>query len=167
MDICPKCGFENVASTTYCARCGTYLTGGPSTGLLAPGELPASPQGGWRRRDPEPRTSQAVLILLAPNGVMIALPQVPTVNLGREGISRAGMAAIDLTPCGADTAGVSRLHARIHRLSTGYFIEDCDSTNGTFLNGKRMVAYMPLGLVTGDDLQLGQLQFKVTFQSIG
>lgn len=135
--------------------------------MLAPDELPAAPRGGWHQRDPEPKTCQAVLVLLAPSGVMIALPQVPTVNLGREGISRAGMAAIDLTSCGASTAGVSRLHARIHRLSTGYFIEDCDSTNGTFLNGKRMVAYMPLGLATGDELQLGQLQFTVTFQSVG
>jgi hypothetical protein len=167
VDICPKCGHENVDSSTYCARCGTYLADGPSTALLAPDELPATPQGGWHQRDPEPKTSQAVLVLLAPNGAMVALPQVPTVNLGREGISRAGMAAIDLTPCGADVAGVSRLHARIHRLSTGYFIEDCDSTNGTFLNGQRLVAYMPLGLATGDEVQLGQLRFKVTFQSVG
>jgi len=167
VSICPECGHENADANPYCARCGTYLADGPNTGLLTPGELPVAPQGGWRQRDPEPKTSQAVLVLLAPNGVTVALPQVPTVNLGREGISRAGMAAIDLTPCGADAAGVSRLHARVHRLSTGYFIEDCDSTNGTFLNGQRLVAYMPLGLVTGDELQLGQLRFKVTFLSIG
>lgn len=164
---CPTCGHENEENSDYCSDCGAPMAEGPATALLSPGRLPPEPQRGWQRRDPEPRTSQAVLVLVVQGGATIALPQVPTVNLGRESQTRVGIAAVDLTPCGAQAAGVSRLHARIHRLSTGYFIEDCDSTNGTFLNGARLAAYMPQGLTTGDEIQLGQLQLKVTFHSVG
>jgi hypothetical protein len=161
---CPKCGHENADTTNYCQECGTYLAEGPSTSALTAADLPVDTHNLWQRRDPEPKTSQAILVLVTTDGRIIPLPQVPTVNLGREGHSRASMAAIDLTPFGADRAGVSRLHARIHRLSTGYFIEDCDSTNGTFLNGRRIISYMPQGLAGNDEIQLGQLWFKVTFQ---
>lgn len=166
MITCPKCGHENEEGVNYCPECGTYLAEGPRTTTLAASELPGEVQNLWQRRDPEPKTSQAVLVLLTSDGQMIPLPQVPTVNLGREGQSRASMAAIDLTPFGADRAGVSRLHARIHRLSSGYFVEDCDSTNGTFLNGRRIISYMPQGLAGDDELQLGQLRFKIAFQTL-
>ncbi|MES9901683.1 MAG: FHA domain-containing protein [Sedimenticola sp.] len=32
-----------------------------------------------------------------------------------------------------DNAGVSKIHAKIKRLDQGYVLEDCNSTNGTFI----------------------------------
>ncbi len=48
---------------------------------------------------------------------------------------------------------VSRLHAQILRQSSGYFVTDVGSSNGTFLNGQRL--FTPHPLQAGDVLQIG------------
>jgi len=50
-------------------------------------------------------------------------------------------------------AEVSRRHARLIRNGDVYIIEDLGSTNGTFINGKRLDA--PHALRPGDEVQLG------------
>ncbi len=52
-----------------------------------------------------------------------------------------------------DSLAVSRQHARVERHGGEYFIEDVGSSNGTFLNGKRLVA--PTLLTEKDVLQIG------------
>lgn len=52
-----------------------------------------------------------------------------------------------------DFNGVSRLHARLSVGSKGYVIEDLGSTNGTFVNGKRIEG--PCELKDGDMIGLG------------
>jgi predicted component of type VI protein secretion system len=48
---------------------------------------------------------------------------------------------------------VSRRHARIARRGDGWLIEDLESTNGTFVNGERVLAPQPLA--EGDVIGLG------------
>ncbi len=50
--------------------------------------------------------------------------------------------------------GVSREHARVTRVGTRYFLHDLDSTNGTFVAGRRV---MEQQLEVGDLVFLGQL----------
>jgi len=52
----------------------------------------------------------------------------------------------------ADPA-VSRRHAQISRHGDAYVIEDLNSTNGTFINAKRVVGAVPL--TPGDLIELG------------
>lgn len=52
------------------------------------------------------------------------------------------------------TAAVSRRHARLTRDGEGYVLEDLGSSNGTYLNGRRLVERCPLK--SGDQIQLGQ-----------
>ncbi len=54
----------------------------------------------------------------------------------------------------------SRRHARIAWTGTEYIVEDLDSTNGTFVNGERVVG--PHALRSGDRLQLGD-QVELAF----
>jgi pSer/pThr/pTyr-binding forkhead associated (FHA) protein len=49
---------------------------------------------------------------------------------------------------------VSRQHARLTRTPGGYVLEDLGSTNGSFVNGERLVA--PRVLTSGDLLGMGE-----------
>jgi hypothetical protein len=48
---------------------------------------------------------------------------------------------VDLTPYNAFEMGISRRHSMIRRTKTGYEICDLGSTNGTWVNGLRLVPY--------------------------
>jgi pSer/pThr/pTyr-binding forkhead associated (FHA) protein len=56
-------------------------------------------------------------------------------------------------------ACISRRHCRITREGAEVLIEDLQSHNGTYVNGRR--ALKPLPLHHGDELCLGPLQFRV------
>ena len=59
-----------------------------------------------------------------------------------------------------DDRWVSRYHARVLRQDDRYLVEDLDSKNGTFVNGQRITAPVPLG--DGDQVQVTPL-VKLTF----
>jgi pSer/pThr/pTyr-binding forkhead associated (FHA) protein len=50
--------------------------------------------------------------------------------------------------------GISRMHARIIRNGEDYYVEDLNSTNGTFKNGLRLKPYERRKLVKGDEIKL-------------
>jgi pSer/pThr/pTyr-binding forkhead associated (FHA) protein len=52
-----------------------------------------------------------------------------------------------------DDTFVSQLHARVFRNDEGAFVEDLGSTNGTFLNGRKLASATKLK--AGDSLQIG------------
>jgi pSer/pThr/pTyr-binding forkhead associated (FHA) protein len=69
-------------------------------------------------------------------------------------IGRAATASIGM----GDDSFVSQLHARVYRDAGSTMIEDLGSTNGTFLNGKRLTT--PERLTTGDRVQIGSTVFE-------
>ncbi|MGN0401596.1 MAG: DUF6382 domain-containing protein [Acetatifactor sp.] len=56
-----------------------------------------------------------------------------------------------------EDASVSRLHARIVREKDKYYIEDLNSTNGTFKNGLQLQPYEKRELDEGDEIRLGRV----------
>jgi len=57
---------------------------------------------------------------------------------------------------------VSRKHAEILETSNGWMIRDCNSTNGTFLNGRRLTDNHLLN--HGDYITIGEIRFDVVEQ---
>lgn len=57
-----------------------------------------------------------------------------------------------------DDSFVSQLHARIFRDAGSTMIEDLGSTNGTYLNGKRLTT--PERITKGDRVQIGSTVFE-------
>jgi phosphoserine phosphatase RsbU/P len=62
----------------------------------------------------------------------------------------------DISDIFADNSGVSRFHAKLEIDGGRYCIEDNGSRNGTFLNGKRLTARVPLR--NGDRLAIGGVE---------
>lgn len=64
-------------------------------------------------------------------------------------VGRAGGCQITL-----DDTYVSQLHARVFRRDGQLYVEDLGSTNGTYLNRKKVAA--PIAIRRGDRLQIGK-----------
>jgi pSer/pThr/pTyr-binding forkhead associated (FHA) protein len=64
--------------------------------------------------------------------------------------------------CALPLAFVSRRHCQFTREGNRVFVQDLESYNGTFLNGRR--ATVPLPVENGDELNLGPITFRVLVQ---
>ena len=73
----------------------------------------------------------------------------PEITMGR---------ATTCTVAMPDDTFVSQLHARVFVRDAGVWAEDLGSTNGTFLNGRKLVT--PEQLAKGDRLQIGNTVFE-------
>jgi hypothetical protein len=58
----------------------------------------------------------------------------------------------------AEDTEISRRHARFHRANGDFVLEDLGSTNGTYVNGRRLTG--PAVLAPGDEIQLGKTLVK-------
>jgi hypothetical protein len=70
-------------------------------------------------------------------------------------VGRAGGCGVSLP----DDTFVSQLHARVFRRDGSLYVEDLGSTNGTYLNKKKVTAAVPLR--KGDKLQIGRTTMEV------
>jgi FHA domain len=70
-------------------------------------------------------------------------------------VGRAGGCGVLL----AEDTFVSQLHARLYRRNGDLYVEDLGSTNGTFVNKKRVTA--PAAIRKGDRIQFGRTTVEV------
>lgn len=87
--------------------------------------------------------------LCTPSGKTMAVLDRPVLTIGK----RRGEADVVL-----DDVSVSRLHARILREGERYYIEDLNSTNGTFKNGLRLQPYEKRELMVEDEVKIGRIE---------
>lgn len=85
--------------------------------------------------------------LYTPEGRLLAQLTLPSMTIGK----RKG----EVTLC-IDDISVSRLHARIIKEGEEVYIEDLNSTNGTYKNGLRLRPYEKRKLDEGDEIKCGK-----------
>jgi hypothetical protein len=75
--------------------------------------------------------------------------------------------ALTLTRKALDPADIlmSREHARVFRQGEQFWIVDCDSTNGTYLNGQRI--FEQALLQSGDEIRIGKTVLRFERTSAG
>ncbi|MBN1220875.1 MAG: protein kinase [Anaerolineae bacterium] len=96
-------------------------------------------------------------IFLVAQRITIPAPDRDKLIIGRT--HRQSLTDIDLGPYGAADAGVSRHHARLIRQENGWFIDDLNSLNGTYVNDTKVEPGHPLPLKDGDLIRCSHLAF--------
>ncbi|MEJ5309637.1 MAG: FHA domain-containing serine/threonine-protein kinase [Anaerolineae bacterium] len=96
-------------------------------------------------------------LFIATSGVALSIPLRDEVVVGRTDPMLPQPPDVDLQPYGGGSAGVSRHHARFLRRPEGWFLQDLQSTNGTYLNEVRLLPHRPVRLNSGDLVRFGQL----------
>ena len=150
---CPECGFGNDEGANYCQRCGAFLA----------------------QSDPPPGATTATY-KLGDTGEFEEVELGEVVSRGAALVIRAGGGrAGESFPLDGDrlTVGrrpdsdiflddvtVSRDHALLVRRGSDYYIDDCGSLNGTYVNRRRAESHR---LSDGDELQIGK--YKLAFFS--
>ncbi len=161
--ICPSCNAINIPGTLFCVQCGTYLAAkGPlrTEPLLTPEEdHGVRPWDARMSRHTVPATTLEIQLLNSGRRVLLSVER--EVLIGRLDAAHGIFPELDMAPEGGLEQGVSRRHARIYTRDGICYIEDLDSTNGTYLNSERLTPYLPYVLNDGDILTLGTAQIKV------
>jgi pSer/pThr/pTyr-binding forkhead associated (FHA) protein len=101
-------------------------------------------------------------LVVQKSGSAFDLAGKTSVLIGREDAPSNSFPDIDLTPYGAEENGVSRLHARLSESGGQWMIEDLESTNFTFVGGRRIQPKTPTPLSDGAEIRLGRLSLRFT-----
>ncbi len=165
--ICSSCNAENLPGTLFCIQCGTYL---PSGGPLRTEPLPEQEEGRLARprqegREDEEQRALNIEVEILNTGRKILLSADREILVGRLDAAHGIFPELDLTTDGGLEQGVSRRHARLYTREGMCFLEDLDSTNGTFLNEERLTPYLPYTFHDGDLVMFGTMRLKVHIYS--
>jgi pSer/pThr/pTyr-binding forkhead associated (FHA) protein len=71
---------------------------------------------------------------------------------------------VDLTLYNAFNLGVSRRHLMVRRAGDGYEVIDLKSSNGTWVDGQRLVLQQPFTVKSGSQIRLGNMRIFVAFR---
>ena len=167
--FCPVCKFKNDISATACSYCGASLENihqGETTTKHVDSETRILVGG-------QPGEVHKKGIIPPPRGIAIYLQDGTPVEirteteffLGRK-VEEGEDALVDLIPFGAFQTGVSRRHALIREIKRGYEIVDLESTNGTFIDGSRLVSNRPYPLPNFSQVSLGRLNLFIVYGKI-
>lgn len=111
--------------------------------------------------------SQCVKLFISGMQERIDFNKTPVVKLGRFDTyyGDGNDYTLDLTYYGALERGVSRRHCQLTRVNNQLVLTDLGSTNGTFVNGKRLQPHRPHILKKGEEVALGRLVIRIVFES--
>ncbi len=140
---CKECQTDNIEGALFCEECGAKLEEEKHELLESDAET------GGR------------LTFATPDGNTLDLPAKDEVMIGREDPISEIFPDVDLTGLGGLEKGVSRKHAVIRHAGADYTVEDMGSTNGTFINRKRIQPHAPETIKPGDEVRFGKVALSV------
>ena len=148
---CTECGFANAIGANYCQRCGAFL---------ATGEAGASDRTATYRIGETGEIEPVELGDVVARGAALVIRS----GGGRTGESYAidgERMTIGRRPDSdifLDDVTVSRDHALLVHRGDAWYLDDCGSLNGTYVNRQRIESHR---LQDGDELQIGK--YKLAF----
>lgn len=164
--FCPFCQRKNKADAIRCTHCGVLLIAHKPGAFTTVGisSSPAEP----RENQPQcadriaqlPSDSFALFVLDFEEPIILKNQSKTTIGRDAEA-SREEM--LDMSRYGDLSLGISRHHAQIHYTDGAYMLEDLGSTNGTWLNRRRLTPGQLYPLHLDDQLWLGPLKLLFCF----
>lgn len=162
--FCPSCKYKVEMDAAVCAYCGASLEGAQldrTTEKMAQASTTTHDlQGPSQPASAIPTSGIAVYFVGETKA--IAIMELDEFTLGRH-VTEEVADIVDLTHYGGLEMGVSRRHALIRRTVLGYEIMDLNSTNGTWLDEKRLVPNKTYPLASGLQIRLGQMLLFTVF----
>ena len=160
---CSVCTQENLDGTVFCSECGTQLEslGTLTTQSISSMDSFLSPDELNQTAPYSKNLDTWVSLHLVDSGHILPVSDRAEFTLGRVSDEQPIMPDIDLTPYKAYASGVSRLHAVLRREGERVLLRDLGSSNGTYINGKRLQANLDQILQHGDILSLGKLKIQI------
>ena len=163
---CTECGFVNGEGANYCQRCGSLLardeSAGGATGVGSDGGAGGDPITATYRIDETGElvpveigqvTAHGPALVIRAGGGRVG--ESFAVDGERMSIGRRPDSEVFL-----DDITVSRDHALLIRRSEHWYLDDCGSLNGTYVNRSRIDSHR---LEEGDEVQIGK--YKLTFHA--
>ena len=143
--LCKQCQMENIEGALFCEECGAQLEN----------------VSGAKDAARETAGAGAALVFKSSDGSKLEIPAKDEVVIGREDPISEMFPDVDLTGLGGMEHGVSRKHAVIHRSGAACTVEDVGSTNGTYVNRKRIQPHVPQAIKPGDEVRFGKLALSL------
>ena len=148
---CPECGFSNAGGAHYCQRCGALLTPAESSNEPSTASYKIGETGDLEPVDLSEVTERGPALVIRAGGGRVG--ETFVLDKHRLTVGRRPDSDIFL-----DDVTVSRDHAILVRRSVEFYIDDCGSLNGTYVNRSRIESQR---LSHGDELQIGK--YKLAF----
>ncbi len=171
MITCPNCHHQELPGVLFCSECGAQLSNVESLTTQSirrtPSELLDSMEQSLPPLDlsvpePLPETgSIKISLLFVESGKIVDLTGRSEFTLGRATEGQPILPDVDLAPYDAYSQGVSRFHASLKIVSQRISIVDLGSSNGTRVNGQKIVPNVDYPLSHGDILALGKFKIQV------
>jgi hypothetical protein len=149
---CTECGFGNGEGANYCQRCGALLEhSGESTGEPVTATYRIDDGGSLVPVEMEEVTAHGPALVIRAGGGRVG--ESFAVDGERMRIGRRPDSEVFL-----DDVTVSRDHALLIRRGEQWYLDDCGSLNGTYVNRSRIESHQ---LSEGDEVQIGK--YKLTY----
>lgn len=173
MIICPNCQHKELPGALFCSECGARLI---SLDYLTTQSIKKSSTDNLDQKIVDdqinPKELPDDLLSIESGSTDLVLYLIETkqtlqlvgrneYTLGRVAEGQPILPDVDLSPFDAYSQGVSRLHAALKINKNRVAIMDLGSSNGTRVNGQKIVPHVDYPINHNDQIALGKLRIQI------
>jgi pSer/pThr/pTyr-binding forkhead associated (FHA) protein len=168
MTVCPNCHHKEIPGALFCSECGARLVAAetPTTQFIdrsttASLSFQKSHVPPIQVVPPTAPSEASVSLHLIDSGQIVNLLGQNEFSIGRVTDGQPILPDVDLSVYEAYSQGVSRLHASLKVSNSRVYITDLGSSNGTRVNGQKIMSHVDYPLNHGDVIALGKFKIQV------